>query len=360
VQVDNGIGEPQTFELDLTLFTESVRPGVHAIACRGGSGRESWLEVHDNANGAWLGNFVPFPNFQGEVYVDSGDVTDDGIADLLVGSGKGSGNGHVVVLDGARMISHTALTPRGAAYGDGGAVRASLYAFMNYTAGVAVRLADMDDDGVDDMVLAPGNGAGTLTASHVRVWNGKQSMMDFEAGVLPPYDYRWEMASFLAFGNTFNPGGGLSLSVIRQDGPDRILVSQLFQKGVREFAFDGSKVLAQTMDLSGWSTISPLGNTVVAATVGEILLYASAGIYKTMPDNIYVVSKDRNRRFTIDHVFGGQTGGLRLGLANMDADLDTELLVTRESDSTTLVYDLFTDHAKWIATLKPGAFGAWV
>jgi hypothetical protein len=168
------------------------------------------------------------------------------------------------------------------------------------------------------------------------------------------------MASFLAFGNTFNPGGGLSLSVIRQDGPDRILVSQLFQKGVREFAFDGSKVLAQTMDLSGWSTISPLGNTVVAATVGEILLYASAGIYKTMPDNIYVVSKDRNRRFTIDHVFGGQTGGLRLGLANMDADLDTELLVTRESDSTTLVYDLFTDHAKWIATLKPGAFGAWV
>ncbi len=139
-------------------------------------------------------------------------------------------------------------------------------------------------------------------------------MMDFEAGVPPPYDYRWEMASFLAFGDTFHPGGGVSLSVVRQNGPDRIIVSQLFQKGAKEFTYDGSKVLAQTLDLSGWSTISPLGNTVVGTSVGDSLLYVSAGIYKTMPDNIYVVSRDRSRRYTIDHVFGGLPGGLRLGL----------------------------------------------
>ena len=63
---------------------------------------------------------------------------------------------------------------------------------------------------MDDMVLAPGNGAGSATASHVRVWNGRQSIIDFEAGVLPPYNYRWEMASFLAFGDTFYPGGIMS------------------------------------------------------------------------------------------------------------------------------------------------------
>ena len=81
----------------------------------------------------------PFPGFNGSIHTDWGDVTGDGVDDIIAGSGSGSPNGHVVVYDGFQLL-----------YGDkgkadlqfvsqGGAVRASLYAFVSYTSGVAVR-----------------------------------------------------------------------------------------------------------------------------------------------------------------------------------------------------------------------------
>ena len=59
-------------------------------------------------------------------------------------------------------------------------------------------------------------------------------------------------------------------------------------------------------------------------------------------------------------IFGGAPGGLRLGLANIDDDTQDELLVTRDYDSTTKVFDIFEDHAVLISTLHPGGSAGWV
>jgi len=342
-------------------FTLAVnQEGVYSVAAMGGGSQFSNLVIYKNGNQEKLREVVPFPGFKGEFYTDHGDVNGDGIEDIIVGSGRGSQNGHVVVFDGAVLLNPNPGKPVELPYSQGGSVRASLYAFVGYSSGVAVRLADLNDDGVDDIVMAPGTGAGTRTHSHLRVWNGKDSMADFEAGKPLPYDYRWEMASFWAFGEGSNPGGGLSLSVIRQPGPDLVIASQLFKGGSKVFRYDGQKVLTTVTDLTGWPDLSMVGNTVVAYDRDGNRFFANGGTDFNAADNVYVRDKDKKAAYTIDRIFGNTPGGLRLGLANVDLDAEDELLVTRGNDSTTKVYDLFADKAVLIDTLKPGGNSGWV
>ena len=225
---------------------------------------------------------------------------------------------------------------------------------------MAVRLADMNDDGFDDMVLAPGTGAGTCTPAHLRVWNGKDCMADFEAGKPLPYDYRWEMASFWAFGEGSNPGGGMALSVVRQAGPDLIIASQLFRGGSKVFRYDGQKVMTTIMDLTGWQDMGLTGNTLVGFDRETNRYFANGGTDRSSPDSVFVRDKEGKKAYTIDKIFGGTAGELRLGLANMDADAEDELLVIRGKDSATKVYDLFADRAVLIDTLMPDGNSGWV
>jgi hypothetical protein len=342
-------------------YTVSVgQEGVFSVAAMGGGTELSRLAIYRNGTRELLREVIPFPGFKGEFYADSGDISGDGVEDIIVGSGKGSQNGHVVVFDGAVLLNPKAGKAVELPYSMGGSVRASLYAFVGYSSGVAVRLADLNDDGFDDIAMAPGTGAGTKTHAHLRVWNGKDSMADFEAGKPLPYDYRWEMASFWAFGEGSNPGGGMALSVIRQAGPDLIVASQLFGGGSKVLRYDGQKVLTTVLDMTGWKDLFPSGNTVVGFDRGGVRYFANGGTDPAAPDTVFVRTGSNQAAYTIDRVFGGTPGGLRLGLANMDADAEDELLVIRGTDSTTKVFDLFADKAALIDTLKPGGRSGWV
>lgn len=342
-----------------TFLIRVAGKGVYGIATSGG-GQNSNLAIYESGTTRLVRHLVPFPGFKGEFYVDSGDISGDGIDDLIVGSGTGSANGHVVVFDGARLLSPSAGVPVENSYTTGGAMRASLYAFTNYRSGVAVRLGDLNDDGFDDIILAPGTGAGTTTASHLRVWDGRESMKDFESGRPLPYDYRWEMASFYAFGDSSTPGGGLSVSVVRQAGADLVVASQLFRGGSKVFSYNGTTLLTTDMNFSDTRDFSALGNTLVGLNVSGIRYFANSNTSDSSADSVYVRDSAGRNLYAIDRIFGGTLTGLRLGVANIDSDPDKELLVMSSTGSATRVFKLQPSRALLVDTLFPGGTKGWI
>src|SRR5262245_65375855 len=117
-----------------------------------GPGGGPHVEVFDSGAGAPVMSFYAFdPAFAGGVYVALGDVTGDGVPDLIVGAGPGGGP-HVRVFDGVT-----------------GAEIRSFFAYdAAFTGGVRVAAGDVTGDGVADIVTGAGTGGGP----HVRVFGG--------------------------------------------------------------------------------------------------------------------------------------------------------------------------------------------
>ena len=377
VSASNGIGLAATQNFTLTvnpaenqggnsntgsLGGETAIPlGVYAIAVKGTADSYSKLLIYQNGTHDLVREVIPFPGFRGEFYVDSGDISADGYDDIIVGSGNGSPNGHVVFFDGKRLLDKNA--PAENNYKQEGSVRASLYAFIGYSSGVAVRLANMNGDKYADIILGPGTGAGTVTASHLRVWDGQLSMAQFENGVpFSSYNYKeWEMASFWAFGSDDAPGGGLSLSIIHQADRDWIVASQLFGPGIKTFSYKAglNGMLHLEEDLTGWA--NPTGNTtVILDTLGGQRLYVNGGFSPTSPDSVFVRDKDQKLIYTITNTFGGNPSSMRLGLKNIDDDIQPELLVTRNGSADTVAYKLGDTSFSLITTLNAGGSAGWV
>jgi hypothetical protein len=100
-------------------------------------------KVFDGSTGTLVRSFLAFPGFTGGVFVGTGDVTGDGRADVIVGAGAGAPGGHVEEFDGAT-----------------GAMVQSFMALPGFTGGVRVAAADVNADGLLDVVGGAGPGAG--------------------------------------------------------------------------------------------------------------------------------------------------------------------------------------------------------
>jgi hypothetical protein len=164
-----------------------------------------------------------------------GDITGDGVPDIVTGAGTGGGP-HVKVFDGVT-----------------GAEVRSFFAFdQGYAGGVRVAAGDVNGDGAADLIVGADQGA-----SHVRVFDGRTHA---------------ELASFFAFAPGANGGG---LAVGSYNGFDALFVGA----GV------GSAPVVNVFSLSDFSLIGShlafeggyMGGVNVAAgdLNGDSVFYAS-------------------------------------------------------------------------------------
>jgi hypothetical protein len=126
--------------------------GLADVVTGAGAGGSPLVNVFNGATGAVITAFFAYePSFRGGVFVAAGDVTGDNHADIVTGAGEGGG-AHVRVWDGAigqplRSFFPYTLPPE-----------PFLVPPRTWTAGVRVALADVNGDGIDELVVAPGRG----------------------------------------------------------------------------------------------------------------------------------------------------------------------------------------------------------
>jgi hypothetical protein len=142
-----------------------------------------------NPDGSVRFNFMPFsPAFKGGITVTTGDLTDDGVQDIIIGAGPGA-DPHVEIFDGAT-----------------GAMISSFDAFAaSFRGGVTLATADINGDGYDDLIV----GAASGSSPNVKVFNGQTGA---------------ELMSFLAFAPGMTNGVTVAGGDVNGDGYGDIIV----------------------------------------------------------------------------------------------------------------------------------------
>jgi hypothetical protein len=126
--------------------------GLADIVSGAGTGGGPHVKVFDGGNLALIHSFFAYdPAFAGGVFVAAGDVTGDGLADIVTGAGAGGGP-HVKVFDGGNLAL----------------IRSFLAYAAGFAGGVSVGTGDVNNDGTAEIVTGSGPGGGP----HVRVLDG--------------------------------------------------------------------------------------------------------------------------------------------------------------------------------------------
>jgi hypothetical protein len=192
----------------------------------------SHVKVFSGANGSELFSFLAFEGFQNGVSVAVGDLNGDGFAEIIVGAGNG-GFSHVKAFSGSDLT-----------------LLRSFFAYTAYASGVNVAAADVDNDGMADIITAT-----AAANSHVKVFSGANNAED---------------RSFIAF-NGFTGGINVAAGDLNGDGFAEIVVGATNVPHVK--AFDGSSTaeLLSFLAFDGFSggvSVGVANDKVVVGTLG--------------------------------------------------------------------------------------------
>ena len=191
--------------------------GIPDVIVASGPGRVAEVKLFDGLNGFQVRSAEPFAGFTGGAFVAVGDFDGDGFADVAVTPDEGGG-GRVVVLDGATF-----------------AAAASFLAIddENFRGGCRPAAGDVDGDGVVDLVVSAGFGGGPRVA----VFDGAtptKLMNDFFA-----FEEGLRNGTYAAVGDVNGDGRGELIFGGGPGGGPRVLILDpvtLVQEGVERAA----------------------------------------------------------------------------------------------------------------------------
>jgi hypothetical protein len=188
--------------------------GVEDVVTGPGEGGGPLVRVFDGVTGRLVREFLAYAaDFRGGVWVAAGDVNGDGRADIITGAGRGGGP-HVKVFDGATG----ALLNERMAYDP------------VLRGGVTVAAGDVNGDGLADVITGAGVGGGP----HVKVYNSSTATL---------------LGEFFAFDPAQRFGITVGAGDVNGDGGADVIVGN--GAGGGQAAIGGSPALDQPFPLTG-------------------------------------------------------------------------------------------------------------
>ena len=162
------------------------------------------VRVFDYQSGVERYRFTPYPGFTGGVHVATGDVTGDGVPDIVTTPGVGGGP-IVRVFDGRT----------------GQLVREVMAFEESFRGGLQLTVGDINGDGLADVIVAPDAGGGPI----VRAFDGQTFT---------------QIANFFALDETFRGGLRIAASDLNADGLADLVVTAGVGGGPRVAGYDGA------------------------------------------------------------------------------------------------------------------------